>query len=514
MSNDIICDIVNKRRERLKNSGVTFGVNVGEKRNKPVLPFPLSRGVILEIKRASPSKGDIAPNMDIAKQASIYQESGAVGISILTEMDYFHGGLNDIIVVSNTAPRVPILRKDFLLEVEEIYVSYNVGADAVLLIARILEIDILLAMLKECKRLGIKALLEIRLEEDLTKLQIVLKDFPDIIIVGVNARDLSDFSIDALLPCVMYNKIKKIATLYSTTLPIIYESGINTKEAAGSVSSMGFDAILVGEAVARNVGLAKDMASAFRKILPNRAGAFWNKYALLLARNIKRNYRPMVKICGVTNVDDAIMCAKLGANLLGFVFAKGRKRCTTKDIVKQCRDILKEQYKDAMPLLVAVITDVDNNEGKAALELATEGIIDVVQFHGNIALSMPLLCDSNYGNIARYAAINVEKESDLELLDDLQKKGQMRVLLDSVANGLQGGTGTVINKNILQKATKYKHLWLAGGITTENIEEIIKNYSPELIDISSGVEKTIGIKDSDKIYTLMTKITNICGAKS
>ena len=150
MSASILDEIVERRRADIAKKGFDFGFDLPEKRMRgnPV-PFVAEKGAILEIKRASPSKGDIAPDLSAGKTALAYCEAGAAAISVLTEENYFHGNLLDLISVGKSvddfcsshpdAQKVAVLRKDFLLCPEEIDVAYRCGADAVLLIARILD---------------------------------------------------------------------------------------------------------------------------------------------------------------------------------------------------------------------------------------------------------------------------------------------------------------------------------------------------------------------------------------
>ena len=153
--NDILTEIIEKRRADIEKLGPDFGTALPQKRSRPVHPFLKDRGVILEVKRASPSKGDISPDLDSYQTALSYSKSGARAISCLTEQNYFKGSLSDLMNVclavddfeSEThSPAPAVLRKDFLLSPDEIEISYRAGADAVLLIARILDCETFLEM--------------------------------------------------------------------------------------------------------------------------------------------------------------------------------------------------------------------------------------------------------------------------------------------------------------------------------------------------------------------------------
>ena len=116
---NVVAEIVERRKEDIAEKGFTFGFDIPEKRTRPVNPFMQEKGVILEVKRASPSKGDIAPELDSAETAKKYAENGASAISCLTEENYFKGSLQDLINVCNAVPDVAVLRKDFLIDEEE-----------------------------------------------------------------------------------------------------------------------------------------------------------------------------------------------------------------------------------------------------------------------------------------------------------------------------------------------------------------------------------------------------------
>lgn len=200
---NIVEKIVARRRIDAQARGFNFGFKIPEKRMRPVNPFMQEKGVILEVKRASPSKGDIAPDLDAVQTARKYAENGAGAISCLTEENYFKGSLQDLMDVCNALPDVPVLRKDFLLNEEEIEIAYRCGADAVLLICGILTLEELKKMAAKCRNLGIRALVEVRTESDVHKVLELKKEYEQTIVCGVNARNLKDFSIDLLMPAML-----------------------------------------------------------------------------------------------------------------------------------------------------------------------------------------------------------------------------------------------------------------------------------------------------------------------
>lgn len=476
MSEDILKRIVDLRRRDLQKFGPTFGVDLPSVRTRGHVEFLGRAGAILEVKRASPSKGDIAPDLVPGELAKVYATAGAQAISVLTEQNFFKGSLRDLMEVAAAAPGCAVLRKDFLLEEAELEVAYRAGADAVLLIARILDDAKLLSMAAFARELGMEPFIEVRTHDDLRKLALAAKE--GAVVSGVNSRDLSNFRIDPLVPAALRSKLPGKA---------VFESGVKGEEDAAFARSLGFDGILVGEAVAKNPPLAAKLVQAFGSASGNSRGKFWRQLAEL--RNAKRG--PLVKMCGFTRTEDALAAKKLGADLLGFVFAKS-KRLTTAEFVRSLRAL--PEFSGASPLFVGVITEPESEEGKTAIELAKAGVLDAVQFHG---VKVPKFT-SELG-YACFSAVRVGSAEDAKLCEELFAQGEPRVLLDAKVEGLAGGTGTRIPPSVLREVSLGKSLWLAGGVSPENIGQIMQDFAPEFVDVSSGIETAPGLKSAQKM---------------
>ena len=501
MSEDILQKIVRKRREDIERLGLNFGIEIPSSRRRGHVEFLGTPGAILEVKRASPSKGDIAPDLDPVGLATTYAEAHTQAISVLTEMNYFKGSLRDLIAVADAMEErakqglhaCAVLRKDFLLLEDEIDIAYRCGADAVLLIARILDDEQLVKMAKRAQSFDMQAFVEVRETDDLRKLKLVTDALGDAaaktIVAGVNSRDLATFHTDPLVPASVRNKLPAKA---------VFESGIHSGADAAYARSLGFTGILVGEAVAKNPPLAKEVVSSFEGGCENAQGKFWKEYAE--RRDSKRDtncgmsHRPMVKICGITREEDGMLAAELGADLLGFVFSK-TKRLTTEEFVRS----FATKLRVPRPLLVGVITETDSAEGQTAIKLAREGILDAVQFHG-------VEPGAEFAALPHYCAVRVGEASDFDKVEALRKNGEPRILLDAKVEGIPGGTGKQIPESLLREKAGDIPLWLAGGINPENVAEIVAKFQPELIDVSSGVEEAPGIKDHKKMRELFAKI--------
>lgn len=521
-SRNIIEEIVARRKEDISRLGWEYGASVPEKRQRGApVPFIAGRGVVLEVKRASPSKGDIAPGLDAPATAAAYAQAGVSAISVLTERNYFKGSLDDLMAVCRAVdewtaqdggrPRIAVLRKDFIYAPEEIDVAYRAGADAVLLIARMLDETTLAAMLARCGELGLTAFTELRLAEDLDKLVAARKSLssPCRIVCGVNARDLKDFSIDLLKPASMLFRIRG---LLGQDCSVIFESGIRTPQAAAFAGSLGFTGMLLGEAAARRPDAAGLLVSAFTGAQETEAARRWLEFAEgLRERTTEASHGtrlPLLKICGLTNGQDALEAALAGADFLGFIFCKDSPRNTNAELVRSVKAKLSETQDsgERLPFLVGVVTDCTSDEGKEAIQLVKDGTLDFLQLHGEKAVST-FYADKSLTGLPHYPVVNLSDESDLTRVNELKERGEPRILIDAKAGMLVGGTGTRIAAPLVTQAASSSRLWLAGGITPENVRQIVSDFSPELIDVSSGIEEKAGKKDINKLLALVQALS-------
>ncbi|MDJ0782548.1 MAG: indole-3-glycerol phosphate synthase TrpC [Desulfosarcinaceae bacterium] len=153
-------------------------------------PGPRGANIIAEIKRASPSKGVFRADLNAAAQAEAYAEGGARAISVLTDETFFRGTLADLIAVRSVSP-IPVLRKEFILDPYQLFEARAAGADAILLIVRLLTPESLGDLLSVCRQLGMEALVEIHGEAELT-----VATRCGARLIGINNRDLASFATD------------------------------------------------------------------------------------------------------------------------------------------------------------------------------------------------------------------------------------------------------------------------------------------------------------------------------
>lgn len=194
--------------------------------------------LIAEIKHASPSEGIINKDFDHMKILSIYEEMGADAISVLTEEEYFLGKLKYLQEVKAVS-KLPVLRKDFILDEIQVYHSRALGADAILLIHGILPIERVAALKKLATDLGMDVLIEVH---TLKELKNVLDLNPKI--VGINNRDLTTFKVDTSVA-------QKLAPLVSEDTVVVCESGLNTPKDILLMKGSNVDAVLIGTAFMR-----------------------------------------------------------------------------------------------------------------------------------------------------------------------------------------------------------------------------------------------------------------------
>lgn len=223
---------------------------------QPALQTSETVAVISEIKRRSPSKGDLAPDLVPADLARSYQRGGAAALSVLTDSEFFGGSVADL-QEARAAVALPVLRKDFTVAPADVLDARIMGADAVLLIAAALspgELDELLAL---ARRVGLDALVEVH---DEAEAETALA--AGATLVGVNQRDLFTFEVDT-------DRARRVARALPDGVTRVAESGIRDSDDVRRLADAGFAAVLVGETLVR----AADPSAAVGELAVTRARA-------------------------------------------------------------------------------------------------------------------------------------------------------------------------------------------------------------------------------------------------
>jgi indole-3-glycerol phosphate synthase/phosphoribosylanthranilate isomerase len=244
-------------------------------------------GAIAEVKRRSPSAGDLRPDADPARLTAEFADAGAAAISILVDERF--GGTVDDLRAARASTRAPLLAKGFFRDEAQLLDLRTAGADAILLLLRDLDDERTATLLSYAHSLGMDALVEAHDADELQRA--VALDAP---IVGVNARDLSTFDIDRR------SQLELVSQAVGADRVVVAESGVWTRAQGASAELAGANAILVGSALMR----ASDPAAKLTELLS----------------------RPLVKVCGLTRQEDVDVAVDAGADLLGFILAEGSPR--------------------------------------------------------------------------------------------------------------------------------------------------------------------------------------------
>ena len=241
MTRTYLDDIVAWHRQRSQNDSRSLDELLAEAKScVPTRGFASSiratphLAVIAEIKRRSPSKGDLNASLDPAELALQYQRGGASCLSVLTDDNHFGGSVSDL-QLARAACSVPVIRKDFTVDARDICDARIMGADCVLLIAAILSAAEMSSYLELCREVDIDALVEVH---DEAELDVAMR--AGATMVGVNQRDLVTFAVDQA-------RAVRMAPLIPNNVVKVAESGVRGRDDAIALRAAGYDAILVGE---------------------------------------------------------------------------------------------------------------------------------------------------------------------------------------------------------------------------------------------------------------------------
>ena len=212
--------------------------------------------LIAEIKRRSPSKGDLAPELDPSKLAGIYEHAGAAALSVLTDEEFFGGSFDDL-RAARLATALPVLRKDFTVSALDVLEARLGGADALLLIVAALDDSELAEFLALAREIGLDVLVEVHDEAEVER---ALRAGADLI--GVNQRDLVTFEVDG-------DRALRVHSSIPATVLSVAESGVRDGADARRLADAGFDAVLVGE----HLVTADNVADAVRSMVGHEVGS-------------------------------------------------------------------------------------------------------------------------------------------------------------------------------------------------------------------------------------------------
>ena len=450
--------------------------------------------IIAEIKRASPSKGLIAKDANASQIAQSYSACGVAGISVLTEPTYFKGSLEDLSISRRKVeydskignrPRPAFLRKDFIFDVYQLLEAAAHGADSVLLIVAILSEAQLLLLLKTSRSLGMEPLVEVSDEYELERALRVGAQ-----LVGVNARDLHTFVVSMDAACRVIQAGQKMLNEDKKKVPdsVIFVglSGVKSQIDMNNYRRSGAHAALVGEHLMRVRSIPRAVATLLGKPMP-----------------------PLVKICGVCSVEDALSALDAGADIIGVIFAPSSKRLVTIEIAKQISLAIQTSRNTGQcPTTSSSILDMCDTRTLICGVFADQSIedvskiiaavpLDIVQFSG--ANDQIIVPDQN-PPLFCFKAFHVRDDSVLNIETETQyTSSNAFMLLDSFDPLVGGGTGRVFDWKRLTLMRLPLKFALAGGLQPDNISRAVETLHPFIIDVCSGVELKARIKDVEKM---------------
>lgn len=477
---------------------------------------------ICEVKKASPSKGIIAehfPYLDIAKE---YEVAGAAAISVLTEPDFFKGDKKYLQEIANTV-KIPVLRKDFIIDEYQIYQAKVWGASAILLICACLDVPTLTKFRELADSLGLSSLVEAHDEHEV---QMAIDCGARII--GVNNRNLKDFTVD------VQNSVR-LRNLVEDDVIFVSESGLETPEDIQVLRDNNIGVALMGETFMRS---------------PNKI----EKLAYLYGQTY---YTPKVKMCGISKVETIPAIVDAKPDYMGLVFAPSKRQVTVeqakilveelhkqygnrynRDVVQCSNDVVQDRAVIGAVQDGAVIGAVqegtatgDAQEGvlirtentsptlihqesiktvgvfvnetvENLLKIAEEVKLDVIQLHGDEDESF-IQTLKEQSNVEVWKAVQVRSAVDAEKWIDSSAD---MLLFDAYHKDERGGTGEVFDWSSLDEFER--PFMLAGGIDSTNVARAIRTVRPYGIDISSGIEAE-GVKDNEKIKAFTNIVRTI-----
>jgi indole-3-glycerol phosphate synthase/phosphoribosylanthranilate isomerase len=477
VANNILLELVeNKKKEVLILKGQlkdqqNHPINRilrGEKVDRPIKSFKRALSeenicIIAEVKRMSPSMPREVSFYDPLLMVEKFVEGGAGAISVLTDSYGFGGSLDDLQKVSKYLKdtKIPVLRKDFIIDPIQLAESVFYGADAVLLIVAVLK-EKTRDFIRCAEKMHLDVIVEVINEQEL---ELALEAGAKI--VGVNNRNLKTFEVDFHRSSALIQKIPK--NIFAISM-----SGVQFSSDVAYLSRLKFDATLIGGAFTNHKDPALLIQQMREKCSDDRDG-----------KGVK------VKICGIKKVEDAIFAARAGADFIGMVFCSRSKRNVSVEQARKIVDAIRDYRSEPVGVFVNQSAE-DINSIVCSLGLS------YVQLHGEKS-------KKDHGSIAPHVhkiyAIGVggggsvlEKIPSLDPVKDY-------LLFDNVLPG----SGTFFSWMDFSANTDMRW-FLAGGLNSSTIERALSFLQPFCLDVSSGVETREAVKSHDLISDFIEKV--------
>lgn len=446
----ILSAIVANKKQEVRDLPTKLHASRRRKRN--FINAVIDDGIIAEIKPRSPSKGAIISRKQAGKYVDIYNQS-VQAISVLCDTKFFGGGY-DLLSDTRKHTNKPILAKEFVIDKKQILQAKRCGADAILLIASILDTAKIKSLARYAVYYGLDVLLEVHDKKDCDKATKVFKKLRSAvtnhIIIGINNRDLNTLTVNL-------NTTKRLAPYLRKHLPylrgIICESGISSPKETQMLSKY-VDGFLIGTSILT----AKDPAKYILSLRPKKT-----------------------KFCGITRKEDIEKAEKLGVDYLGFIFVPESPRYLTLAEAKKIRKYVKKAN------VVGVFGDMSiKNIKKYAKELH----LDYVQLHGEPSLKK--IQQVQKFAIQVFRGVPSRKEAEHYL------KFAQFIMIDKASGSSIADFKKIAN---LPYSLRSK-MFIAGGLKPGNVRNAVRLVEPYAVDCASGIE--IKHKPRQKSFRSMT----------
>ena len=441
--------------------------------------------LIAEVKRRSPSAGDIAADADPVALARAYEAGGASAISVLCEPHWFGGSVDDLRAV-RAAVSLPILAKEFVVDERQLPILRSAGADLVLLIASLLPGKKLARYVELARDLGLEPLVE---AHDERELEAALAT--ETRLIGLNNRNLRTLKVDPEL-CL------RLRPLVPNDRLVIGESGVAEPRTLVAWRAVGLDAALVGEALMRSA----EPAAAAR--------AFVNAGSVPFDVAAEAR-QPLVKICGITDSDGLLAALRAGADAIGLNLVPGTPRALTLAeatyLATKARD---SSVTGKRPLIVAVFADA----APAAIDAAIAAFDpDAIQLSGHEPVEAIAAIRRPVWKVLHLPAADAAAETDadartageagafaglayagttasaaIEAGKSYLAAGAERLILDTAGGPFPGGTGRQVARRIAAAVAREIPVMLAGGLAASSVGQAMLEVPAVGVDVASGVE--------------------------
>lgn len=390
--------------------------------------------LIAEVKLKSPSSGQLGGNFSIEKQVQDYEQGGADAISVVVDEEFF-GGKMEMVRKAKNLTNLPVLCKEFIIDPIQVYAAKYFGADALLLIAKIVTPALLIKLVNLAEDLGLEPVVEVNNPAELKSALATSAFF-----IAVNARNLDNFAIDL-------KQAARLAKLIPSDRGFLGFSGVRSRKDILEFQKAGAKAVLVGTSLMKSADPAN------------------------LIRRLKGEV--LVKICGIRSIQAAQVAVDNGVDFLGLNFVPTSKRLIDLSLAKQISRLFKAKVK-----LVGVFKDQPID---TVNKIIKECNLDYAQLHGNETPDYVKQVEAKVIKAISLENLNARLRADFYLLDRLTQ-----------------GRGEMVDLKKAASLAKDIPLIFAGGLTPGNVRAIIDEISPLGVDVASGVE-TNGTQDLKKI---------------